>query len=215
MFINLKHAALTLAAVMGISFFAGYKVAPREILDNTVEHVGFLTVDTKRVLSATVDSLKSESHLVSYSYVGNQSVSINRSFWYLFKGDQQLNVPATVSYFVDLAKLNDSNATFDESTNTVTVVLPKLMLTVDFDPRRATMINSGMLTLKDSVVQALTKLNYNTARKSAIKQGQQAEFVRLAKERTRENIVRLFKVPLQVAGSAGVKIVVRFPDEAT
>jgi hypothetical protein len=215
MFINLKHAALTLAAVMGISFFAGYKVAPREILDNTVEHVGFLTVDTKRVLSATVDSLKSESHLVSYSYVGNQSVSINRSFWYLFKGDQQLNVPATVSYFVDLAKLNDSNATFDESTNTVTVVLPKLMLTVDFDPRRATMINSGMLTLKDSVVQALTKLNYNTARKSAIKQGQQAEFVRLAKERTRENIVRLFQVPLQVAGSAGVKIVVRFPDEAT
>jgi hypothetical protein len=215
MFINLKHAALTLAAVMGISFFAGYKVAPREILDSTVEHVGFLTVDTKRVLSATVDSLKSESHLVSYSYVGNQSVSINRSFWYLFKGDQQLNVPATVSYFVDLAKLNDSNATFDESTNTVTVVLPKLMLTVDFDPRRATMINSGMLTLKDSVVQALTKLNYNTARKSAIKQGQQAEFVRLAKERTRENIVRLFKVPLQVAGSAGVKIVVRFPDEAT
>lgn len=215
MFINLKHAALTLAAVMGISFFAGYKVAPREILDSTVEHVGFLTVDTKRVLSATVDSLKSESHLVSYSYVGNQSVSINRSFWYLFKGDQQLNVPATVSYFVDLAKLNDSNATFDESTNTVTVVLPKLMLTVDFDPRRATMINSGMLTLKDSVVQALTKLNYNTARKSAIKQGQQAEFVRLAKERTRENIVRLFQVPLQVAGSAGVKIVVRFPDEAT
>ena len=53
-----RHALLALAAVGGISFFLGYKVAPREILDNTVEHVGFLTVDTKKVLSATVESLK-------------------------------------------------------------------------------------------------------------------------------------------------------------
>lgn len=214
MAINLRHAALALAAVAGISFFVGYKVAPREILDSTVEHVGLLTVDTKRVLSATIESLKSESRLVSYSYVGNQSVSINRSSWYLFNGHQQLIVPATVSYFVELAKLTESSAIFDESTNTVTIVVPKLMLTVDFDPRRATMINSGMLTLDDSVVQALTRLNYDTARKSAIKQGQQAELVRLAKERTRENIVRLFQVPLKVAGKAGVKIVVSFPDEA-
>ena len=79
MTINLRRAALTLAAVAGISFFAGYQAAPREILDSTVEHVGLLTVDTKRVLSATVESLKSESRLVSYSYVGNQNVSIERS----------------------------------------------------------------------------------------------------------------------------------------
>lgn len=210
--INLRHAALTLAAVAGLSFFTGYKVAPREILDSTVEHVGFLTVDTKRVLSATVESLKSESRLVSYSYVGNQSVSIDRAYWYLFKGQQKLIVPATVSYFIDLAKFNESSATFDESTNTVNVTVPKLMLTVEFDPRSATIINSGMPTLNDSVVQALTKLNYGTARQSAIKQGQQAEFVRLAKDRTRENIERLFRLPLQVAGKAGVKVIVSFSD---
>lgn len=206
--INLRHAAITLAAVVGISFFAGYKVAPREILDSTVEHVGFLTVDTKKVLSATIESLKSESRLVSYSYVGNQNVSIDRSYWYLFNGRQQLIVPSTISYFIDLAKLNDSSATFDESTSTVTVMVPKLMLTVEFDPRRATTINSGMPMLNDDLVQVLTKLNYDTARKSAIKQGQQAELVRLAKERTKENIERLFRVPLQVAGMDRVKVVV-------
>ena len=168
-----RQALLTLIAVAGLSFFAGFKVAPREILDSTVEHVGFLTMDIKRVLSATVESLKSESRLVSYSYVGNQSVSIERSYWYLFNGQQQLIVPATVSYFVDFAKLNEASATFDESKNTVNVIVPGLMLTVEFDPRRATVINSGMPTLNDSVVQALTKLNYETARKSAIKQGQQ------------------------------------------
>jgi len=208
--INLRHAALTLAAVAGVSFVVGYQVAPREILDSTVEHVGFLTVDTKKVLSATIESLKSESRLVSYSYVGTQNVSIDRDKWIVINGNQQLIVPATVSYFIDLAQLTETSATFDESTNTVTVTLPKLMLTVEFDPRRATIINNGLLTLNDEVVQALTKINYDTARKSAIKQGQQAALVQSARDRTTENIERLFRVPLHAAGKAGVKVIVTF-----
>ena len=208
--INLRHAALTLAAVAGVSFVVGYQVAPREILDSTVEHVGFLTVDTKKVLSATIESLKSESRLVSYSYVGTQNVSIDRDKWIVFNGNQQLIVPATVSYFIDLAQLTETSATFDESTNTVTVTLPKLMLTVEFDPRRATIINNGLLTLNDEVVQALTKINYDTARKSAIEQGQQAALVQSARDRTTENIERLFQVPLHAAGKAGVKVIVTF-----
>ena len=208
--INLRHAALTLAAVAGVSFVVGYQVAPREILDSTAEHVGFLTVDTKKVLSATIESLKSESRLVSYSYVGTQNVSIGRDKWIVFNGNQQLIVPATVSYFIDLAQLTETSATFDESTNTVTVTLPKLMLTVEFDPRRATIINNGLLTLNDEVVQALTKINYDTARKSAIKQGQQAALVQSARDRTTENIERLFRVPLHAAGKAGVKVIVTF-----
>ena len=208
--INLRHAALTLAAVAGVSFVVGYQVAPREILDSTVEHVGFLTVDTKKVLSATIESLKSESRLVSYSYVGTQNVSIDRDKWIVFNGNQQLIVPATVSYFIDLAQLTETSATFDESTNTVTVTLPKLMLTVEFDPRRATIINNGLLTLNDEVVQALTKINYDTARKTAIKQGQQAALVQSARDRTTENIERLFQVPLHAAGKAGVKVIVTF-----
>jgi len=208
--INLKHAAFTLAAVAGVSFVAGYQVAPRQILDSTVEHVGFLTVDTKKVLSATIESLRSESRLVSYSYVGNQNVSIERDKWIIFSGNQQLIVPATVSYFIDLSKLTDTSATFDETTNTVMVTLPRLMLTVEFDPRRATTINDGLLTLNDEVVQELTKINYDTARKSAIKQGQQAELVQSAKDRTKENIERLFRLPLQAVGKAGVKVIVSF-----
>lgn len=208
--INLRHAALTLAAVAGVSFVVGYQVAPREILDSTVEHVGFLTVDTKKVLSATIESLKSESRLVSYSYVGTQNVSIDRDKWIVINGNQQLIVPATVSYFIDLAQLTETSATFDESTNTVTVTLPKLMLTVEFDPRRATIINNGLLTLNDEVVQALTKINYDTARKSAIKQGQQDALVQSARDRTTENIERLFRVPLHAAGKAGVKVIVTF-----
>lgn len=208
--IKLRYAVLALASVAGVSFFAGYQVAPREILDTTVKHVGFLTVDTKRVLSATIESLKSESRLVSYSFVGTQHVSIDRSSWYIFNGQQKLIVPATVSYYIELSELTKSSATFDGPTNTVRVNLPKLILAVTFDPRSATIINSGMLTLNDSVVQALTKLNYDTATKAAIKQGQQAELVQSARDRTIENIKRLFRIPLEAAGIAGVKVIVSF-----
>ena len=210
--IGLRYATLTLVTIAGLSFFTGYTSAPREILDTTVEHFGLLTVDTKRILSATIESLKSESRLVSYSYVGTQNVSIDRSYWRLFNGQQQLIVPATVSYFIDLSKLNESSATFDKSTNTVNVTVPKLMLTVEFDPRKATIINSGMPTVSDAVVQSLTKLNYDTARKSAIKQGQQAELVKSAKNRTTENIERLFRVPLNAAGMTSVKVIASFSD---
>ena len=208
--INKQIAAAVLLTIAGISFFFGYHVAPRDILDSEVKHVGFLTVDTTKVLSATVESLKSESRLVSYSFVGNQAVSIDRSSWYLFNGHQQLFIPATVSYFIDLSEIGESSATFDASTKTVTVTLPRLMLTVDFDPRRATIINEGMLTLRDAVVQELTKINFDAARKSAIKQGQQTEIVRLAKEKTIDNIKRIFRIPLQAAGISDVKIVVSF-----
>lgn len=207
---SIWQSALTLTALAGVSFFAGYQFAPREILDSTVEHVGFLEVDTRRVLSATIESLKTESRLVSYSYVGTQNVEINRSHWYLFNGQQQLIVPATVSYFIDLAQFNESNVIFDEPTKTVKVTLPKLMLRVDFDPRQATTINGGMLTLSDSVVQTLTKLNYETARKSAIKQGQQAALVEAASNKTKQNIERLIRISLQAVGQSNIKILVSF-----
>ncbi len=207
---SIWQSALTLTALAGVSFFAGYQFAPREILDSTVEYVGFLKVDTRRVLSATIESLKTESRLVSYSYVGTQNVEINRSHWYLFNGQQQLIVPATVSYFIDLAQFNESNVIFDEPTKTVRVTLPKLMLRVDFDPTQATTINGGMLTLSDSVVQTLTKLNYETARKSAVKQGQQAALVEAASNKTKQNIERLIRIPLQAVGQSNIKILVSF-----
>lgn len=211
--ISSRQALLTVAIVVGISVFTGYKFASREISENVISDGSSFIVDTKKVLSATVESIKSESHLVSYSFVGSQTVLIDRSYLYLFKGRQKLIVPATVSYFVDLAKFNENNVSFDEPTQTVTVLMPELKLRVDFDPTKATMINSGMPMLNDEVVQALTKLNYQTATKSAIKQGQQSEFVRLASERTKVNIERLFRIPLQVAGIDDVKVIVRFPNE--
>ena len=198
--INFKNATIVLFTVAVTSLGAGYKLASRE------------TLDPRKLISATIESIKSESRLISYSYVGTQNVSIQREYWRLFEGHQQLIVPATISYFIDLERLTESSASFDESTNTLSVALPKLMLSVNLDSRRATIINNGVPMLWNGPVQDLQNLNYDMAVKSAIKQGQQPELVRLAKENTVRNMERLFRVPLHAAGKADVKIKVLFAD---
>ena len=128
----------------------------------------------------------------------------------IFDGQQQLIVPTTVSYYIDLDKLTASSVVLDRATNTVKVTLPRLMLTVSIDPTRATFINSLSLVLTPSVRDALAKLNYQNAIRSAIKQGQQSELVKQASERTKQNIERLFRVPLYAAGMNDLKINVVF-----
>jgi Protein of unknown function (DUF4230) len=201
-----KWVLVSLAVVAAIAFLAGYRLAPREILDEEVSYAGPMTVDTRRVLSATVDSLKRESKLVSYSHRASTKVSITRDKWMLFEGHQELMVPADVSYFIDLSKLQQDDVEFDEAAKTVRVRLPRMMMDVAFDPQGATEINQGTLTFNDSVVQELRKLNYQQARKAIIKQSQQAELVRSAKANAVELIASVFRIPLSAVGKNDLKI---------
>lgn len=170
--------------VFSIGYNIGYDAAPKEILDEEVTHPEAFTVDTQKVLSATVESLKAEAKLVSYKYVGTANVAVTREFLVIFEGPQRLTIPATVSYYVDLKDFTDADVTYDAANKQVLVTLPKLMLDTKFHPEQAIEINTGSLTLSDDVVQALRRLSYKTARKAIIKHAQQAELVRLAKEQT-------------------------------
>ena len=58
-------AATHLAAGIG-----GFTLAPRDMLENEVKSAGFFSADTRRVLAATVDSLRAESRLIVYSFRG-------------------------------------------------------------------------------------------------------------------------------------------------
>ena len=205
---NLRVIAIASAAIAVISFTAGYLVVKNNC--DAVSVPAGLTLDAQKVLSATIESIKSESRLTSYSYVGTQHVVIQQPLWIIFKGEQQLIVPTTVSYFIDLDKLTASSVVLDKATNTVRVTLPKLMLTVSIDPTRATFINSLPLVYTPSVRDAFAKLNYQNSIRSAIKQGQQPELVKQASERTKQNIERLFRVPLYAAGMNDLKINVVF-----
>ena len=180
------------------TFGFGYWVAPRELLDNEVIHKGFFRTDTRKVLSATVESLRLDNKLLVFSYKGAADVAVTRSRWIIFEGRQQLRVPAVVNYYIDMAKL-------------VTVKLPPLeMGDVAFQPENATTINGGLLTFSEDEVEELRKLNYQNARKAMIKQAQGKGLIDVAKNNARTNIQTYFEIPLRIAGQSDVKVVAVF-----
>ena len=85
-------------------------------------------MDTQRVLSATVLSLRSEQKLLVWSYVGEADVSVERSSFWLLHGTRQLKARATVPYYLDLSELTEDRVKYDAATKLVTVNLPALKL---------------------------------------------------------------------------------------
>ncbi len=206
---------LGLAAGAAIMFGVGYWAAPREILDEEVkESKIFGTKETKRVLDATVTSLRSENKLVVYSYTGNVRVKVDREWlWGLLGGNQELSIPATVDYQVDLSSLDDRNVRYDEEARKVMIYLPKMQLgSIAFQPERATAINGGLLTFDQDVVDELTKLNYANARKAFTAQAQQPTLVGAAKAQAVRNIVTYFEVPLRAVGVEDVRVEAHISD---
>jgi hypothetical protein len=191
------------------AFGLGYWVAPRESLNEV--STGFFQVDTTKVLSATVESLRAENTLVVWSYKGTATVKVTREKWWLLKGEQRLIVPYVIDYRLNLADLTLDNVEFDEKAKIVTVHLPKLRISdVAFQPEQATTINGGLLTFNDDTVQALNKLSYKAARKAAVKQSQQKTMLDLARKQARENITAYFEIPLRIAGQPDVRVVAVF-----
>lgn len=194
-----------------LAFGLGYWVAPKEQLDEQAVHTGFFRVDTTKVLSATIESLREENRLLVYSYKGSANVRAKRSDWLILSGTQELNVPAVVNYYIDLSGLTLADVTYEEKARLVRVKVPKLQLgDIAFQPEQATTINGGLLTFNDGQVEDLRKLNYAAARRAMVAQAQQAGLINAAKSRAQANIEDYFTIPLRIAGQPDVKVVATF-----
>jgi hypothetical protein len=202
------------ALLFGAGYATGYKTAPREILDNNVKSAGFFGTETTRVLSATVTSLRSENQLVVYRFSGEVRVSIEKTALLgLVNGEQELYVPATVTYFLDMKDLNEEDVTFDERSKVVLVKLPPLKLSdISFQPERARQVNSGVMTMNAEVVRELERKNYGQARVAFIKMAQQPTIVGYAKQQAEGNVKSYFEIPLRVVGDTDIKVRAYFPD---
>jgi len=200
---DLRLLALTHLLAAGF----GFALAPRELLETTVTQSGFFQVDTKRVLAAAVESLRSENKLLVYSYKGFAAVSVERDGLLFFDGRQDLIVPAAVSYFVDLSRLTLADISFDERTKVLTVRLaPLVMGDVAFESESARTSNGGLLTFSQAEVDELGKINYATARKAFIKQAQGAELVQAARAQAKQAVERSLQMPLRIAGRPDIRI---------
>lgn len=188
-----------------------YALTDRRPVDTEVKHTGFFTIETTKVLSTTVESLRLEGSLVIFSYKGTARVQAGKTRFWLFRGQQELIVPAVVSYRLNLANLSLGDVSFDERARIVTVKLPKPTLgDIAFQPENATTINGGILTYGDQTVEELRKLNYKNARRAMVAQAQQPGLLNTAKRQAIANVQNYFEIPLRIAGQPDVKVVATF-----
>ena len=201
-------------ALIGIplaAFGLGYWVAPKEQLDTVVQQTGFLQTDTKRVLSATVESLRNENKMLVFSYRGSAHVRLDRTRFWVFGASQELIVPGVVTYYLDLSKLNLADVTYDEKAKLVRVKLPPVVMgDIAFQPEQATAINGGVLTYSQAQVDELLKANYASARRAMTAQAQGPAFVDAARSRAIANVQTYFEVPLRIVGQPDVKVAATF-----
>ena len=203
-----------LSLLMGSSLTAfglGYIIAPTEPLDKQVTDSGLASTSTTQVLSATVESLRKENKLQVFTYKGAAKVSTGTDGPLFFNGEQELNVPAVVNYYLDLNQLTLSDVMFNEKAKLVSVKLPKLQVgDIAFQPEKATTVNGGLLTFNDAQVEAFRKQNYASARKTMVAQAQGKDIVAEAKKQAVEAVTSYFEIPLRIAGQPDVKVVATF-----
>jgi hypothetical protein len=181
------------------------------VLDEEAKHQGLFVQNTSKILAATVESLREENRLLVLSYKGSAKVTAEQTVLWLFEGRQELQVPAVVSYYIDLSELTLADVTFDEKAKLVRVRLPKLSIgDIAFQPENATTVNSGILTFSEEQVEALRKANYASARKAMVAQAQQPGLINAAKRQAIANVQAYFEIPLRIAGLPDVKVAAAF-----
>lgn len=207
-----KGALLGGLAASHLALFGiGWAVAPKQAIDEEAPHDGFFRVDTTKVLEATVQSLRAENKLLVFSYKGTAKVKATRTYLKIFSGEQVLQVPAAVNYYLNLSDLTLADVIYDEKAKLVRVKLPKLTIgDIAFQPENAMTVSGGILSLSDEQVEALRKLNYKAARKSMIAQSQQKGLLDVARKQAIANVQSYFEIPLRIAGLPDVKVVAEF-----
>jgi len=208
-----------LLAIPVAAFGLGYWVAPKEQLDTEVEYTGFMQTDTKRVLTATVESLRSENKMLVFTYKGSVTVESKTQYRipgtdrYIpgIEGVQTLVVPFVNNYYLDLSKLTLDNISYNEVERRVTIMLPAVTMgDVAFQPERAVIINNGLLTFSQGTVDDLMTKNYGSARRAAIAQAQQPGLKQQAQKNAVANVQSYFEIPLRIVGQPEIKVVATF-----
>jgi hypothetical protein len=189
-----------LAATHLLAFGAGWAIAPREMLESGIRQTGLFRVERQRVLSAAVESLRSEGRLLVYSYRGSAAVSVERD-GLLLDGRQDLIAPAVVGFYVDVSRIDADDVEYDERSGAVMVRLPPLTMgDVAFEPEGARTFNGGLLTYSQRQVDELSRLNYASARRAFVKQAQGEALVRAAEAEAGKQVERYLEVPLRAVG---------------
>jgi hypothetical protein len=206
------HRGIPTVAIVGIAIsasilFSGYTLYYAK--HHPVKEIVF--VDKwgevrRKVISATVTAFQSQNKLMVKSMEGNVRVKATKHAWFL-TGTQEISMPASVDYVVDLRAVKVGDVNYDPYTKTLFIKFPPVQLgSVALKMDKATQVDGGLLTMNDQVRQELSKINFQAANTA---------FTNLAKEQVRldaarvsaqKNISSLLEIPLKATGNGDISV---------
>ena len=207
----MAHHWKLLAATHLAAGLIGFTMSPRELLESNVKSAGFFTTDTRRVLAATVESIRSQQQLRVFTFKGSVAVSVQRTKLWVLTGRQELIVPAQVGYYVDLSQLSIHDVTYDEQSRVMTVTLPALVLgDVALQPEAAIFRHGGLLTFDQDQVDEIARGGWIESRRAFTKTAQGATLLAAARAEAERGIAGAFSVPLRALGRPEVRVRARW-----
>ncbi|MEO7564661.1 MAG: DUF4230 domain-containing protein [Sphingomicrobium sp.] len=205
---QLRKAGIALALLVALGFvlFFGTRLADRVFGGPSAETIA----------SASLQSMRAQNRLTTFvaRYV---SVTSSKASRFGFATERTLILPGDVRYEVDLGKLQTKDVSWDQGSNTLSVLLPEIEIAgpeVDLAAAREYGAGGVLAALTNSD-QQLDQSNRNAAVADLRKQAAAAVPMRLARDAARQAVERSFAMPLLAAGFKDVKVAARFPTDGT
>ena len=131
----------------------------------------------------------------------------------LLKSRQAAIIPATVEYRLDLSTMDRDRFEWNDSNDTMTVVLPQLRISrPNLDEAEQKTFTEGTYVSRDASAD-LARNNSRQAERKAAEFAKNPEVLALARQAAKDAVRQNLAIPLEVAGYGNVTVNVRFDGE--
>jgi len=203
----MRRYALLLPALIAGLIIGGLIVASMRVGD------WFRGPDPETIAAASLQSVREQARLTPFSarFVAVVT-STQRRFG--LSAEKTLIMPGTVRYEVDLARLQQQDLDWDETTKTLSILLPGLEISspqIEMNEVRE-YGGGGLLGALTNAEDVLDASNRQAGQAELRRQAMQPVPMRLARDAARRAVERSFAMPLKAAG-IDAEVSVRFRDE--
>lgn len=170
--------------------------------------------DPITIASASLQGLREQNRLQTFAARYVAVVTSSQRRFGVLEARKTLIMPGTVSYEVDLARLEQQDVRWDETTKTLSIRIPEVQVVgpqVDFNQVREYDNNGVLLQVTDAEAR-LDAANRAAGQRELVRQAREAAPMNLAREATRRAVERSFAMPLSAVGMEA-KVRVFFPNE--
>lgn len=132
----------------------------------------------------------------------------------LLESRQAAVIPATVEYRLDLSRMDRDRFEWDESSDTLGVILPALKISrPNLDEGSQTTFTEGTYVSRDASSD-LARNNSRQAERKAAQFAKNPQVIAMARNAAKEAVRQNLAIPLQVAGYEDITVNVRFDGES-